>query len=154
MATTPYATRADLERTLSKKVVDQIFDDDSSGEGDEDPIDQLMVEATSRVNMYLAELYRIPVADSAGNVPDAVRFLTIDVAAALAEMRHPEYVRSNGEKRLADAVDILEKLRDGKIQLDSELLPPAHNAVAYARSGDANNPESKPKVFIDGMGDF
>ena len=149
-----YAVRADLENAIGKQAVDQIFDDDNDGGGDEDPIEQLLSEATSYVNSFLGQLYALPVRDSAGNTPPLVRFLTIDVAAGLAYERHSEYVRATGKDRLARALDMLTRLRRGEIELDSELLPAPRNETAIARSGDPAAPDVPPKVFADGMGDW
>jgi len=150
-----YAVRADLELAIGVETVTQIFDDDSSGSGDADPITQLLLEASSYVDAHLEQLYEIPIADSNGNVPNLVKFLTLDVAAGLAFNRHPEFVRVTAKDRLDRAMKLLERLRKGDIGLDSELLPVPRNEISTARSGDATSPTYNPLIFSYGkMGDF
>lgn len=145
-----YITRTDLENAMGAGVVLQVFDDQNTGQVNAAAIDLLIVEADARVNSYLRQLYVIPL----DPVPDLVKSITLDVAVAIAQGRHPEYIRADGVALMKRAEDDLAKLRSGTIKLDSMTLPTPRNAIITVGSGIAATPAPLPKVFGDGMGDF
>ena len=145
-----YITRTDLENAMGAGVVAQIFDDGNTGAVNDDAIALLITEAEARVNSFLRQLYVIPLSP----VPDLVKSIALDVATAIAQGRHPEYIRADGEKLMARAEADLEKLRMGTIKVDSVTLPTPRNAIISVGSGIAASPAPEPKKFGDGMGDF
>lgn len=145
----PYATAADLALAMGPEVVRAIFDDDLSGTADDSPIAYILAEAQSRVDSYLRQLYAIPL----DPVPNVVRSITIDVAIALAQKRHPEVVRADGDALMKRAIEDLQRIRSGEMKLDSMTLPTPKNAQVLYSSGMAANPTPAPR-FFDNMGDF
>jgi phage gp36-like protein len=146
----PYATAEDLELAMGSQVVRAIFDDDLSGTADDSPITYILAEAQSRVDGYLRQLYVIPL----DPVPNLVRSITVDVAIALAQKRHPEVVRADGDGLMKRAIEDLQRIRSGEMKLDSMTLPTPRNATITVGSGIAATPAPLPKVFGDDMGDF
>jgi phage gp36-like protein len=145
-----YITRTDLENAMGAGVVLQIFDDLNTGSVNDDAVTLLITEAEARVNSFLRQLYIIPLSP----VPDLVRSIALDVATAIAQARHPELVRADGEKLMKRAEADLDKLRAGTIKVDSMTLPTPRNAIITVGSGIAATPAPLPKVFGDDMGDF
>lgn len=117
----PYITKADIENRLSKKVVVQIYDDDSDGRADADPIALLCADASSKVAGYLRPNYDLTVV--ASTPPHEVIRLALDVAVAYAAQRFPSYVKRDWEKLMKCAEGDLENLRNGTTRLDVVASP-------------------------------
>jgi phage gp36-like protein len=145
-----YITRTDLENAVGAGTVAAIFDDATTGTANDAAISLVIAEAESRVNSFLRQLYVIPLSP----VPDLVKSIAIDVATALMQSRHPEYLRVDGERLMNRAEADLMKLRDGTIKVDSQTLPTPANARVIVGSGIAASPAPEPKKFGDGMGDW
>lgn len=145
----PYATADDLALAMGPEVVRAIFDDDLSGTADDSPVAYILAEAQSRVDGYLRQLYVIPL----DPVPNLVRSITIDVAIALAQKRHPEVVRADGDGLMKRAIEDLQRIRSGEMKLDSMTLATPQNAQVLYSNGMAANRAPQAR-FFDDMGDF
>jgi phage gp36-like protein len=147
-----YVTPDELKDALGAHVVRALYDDDNSGEPDAAPIASAIRRATSKVNAYLRRLYVLPIAEP---IPDIIKSITLDLTIAYAQLRHPEVVRVDGEKLIKAAEADLERLRDGKIELDIPTLPKALNEQIELRRGPLGAAgEPSPPVFTRGIGDF
>lgn len=153
MANTPLFTQAQLEARISKLTVQRIYDDDNDGTADNDPIAGLVRDASSKVYSYLGPIYDVALIDPAQQ--DEVVRLGLDVAQAMAAQRHPEYVRIDGYKMMAQAESDLKNLRKNLTNLGIKTPPePAANTGGDVESGDPCDPCPQPHVFLDGTGDF
>jgi phage gp36-like protein len=151
-------TKDQFERRLSPSVMVRIYDDNNDGNADYDPILQILEDASSKVDSYLAPLGVLPLTEP---YPNEVLRLELDVAMAYAAQRHPEAVTSYSWKDLMEQAEKdLCRLRDGKTMLGKYPLspdPPANHggevfnntqsAIAAAEVGQTSG-------FWDDLGDF
>lgn len=123
-----FITKAQFENRLGAKKVKRIYDDNSDGNADTDPINQLRGDASSKVRSYLDPMGIMTTLEAMFDqdtgelldgkvVPDEVVRLTLDVAVALAAQRHPEVMRQDWIALMKQVESDLCKLRDGKTSL-------------------------------------
>lgn len=151
--------KADLENRLSAAVVRQIYDDNSDGTADNDPIAQVIADAISEFYDWLTPVYGAP---PWATVPDGARRLQLDFAVAFAAMRHPEYVRRDGAALLELAYKQVELHRIGKKSFGIGTPPePAANQGGLVWNGGNDTSVLPRRTFLDGgaddeggMGDF
>lgn len=148
-----------LERRLSPKSLKRIYDDNHTGNSDNDAVEQLLEDAEAKVNSYLAPLGLLPFA--VGQVPREVTRLDLDVAVAYAAQRHPEAnIGLDWIKLMEQAEKDLCRLRDGKTMLgESPPDPAANHGGAIFDSTTSGGASSTSTVCRDGgfwekMGDF
>jgi phage gp36-like protein len=153
------ATRKQFENRVSPSLMARILDDDNDGIADYDPVAQLLEDASSKVDSYLAPLGVLPLT---APYPNEVIRLELDIAMAYAIQRHPEAATShNWEKLMEQAEKDLCRLRKGETMLGtapSTPDPPANHggavynntaaAVAAAEAGE------DPSAFWDDTGDW
>lgn len=123
-----FFTKAQLENRIGKKKVKRLYDDNSDGVADTDPVNQLRADASSKVRSYLEPLGLMPgfealVNQTTGELetgkafPDEITRLALDVAVALACQRHPEVMRQDWTVLMRQADLDLKNLRDGRTTL-------------------------------------
>jgi hypothetical protein len=153
---TPFITKAQLEKRLSSIIVKRIYDDDNDGVADTDPLDQLCMDASSKVRGKLGPVYNPDLLDSA--TVDEIRRITLDQAHAMAAQRFPEVLRIDGFRLMEQADKDLKALRIGDANLGVNGSPePAANVGGTVTSGDINDPdypEPKEHFALDGTGSF
>lgn len=114
-----------LENRLSKGTVRRIFDDNNDGTADNDVITQLLEDASSKVDSYLAGVFELPLAQP---YPHEVLRLELDVAVAMAAQRFPETLRMMDAKVLMEMAEKdLDRLRTGKTKLGVAPPDPGKN---------------------------
>lgn len=151
-------TQEDLEHRLSAAVVRQIFDDDSDGTADEDPVARLLADAISEFYDWLTPVYGAPPWPT---VPEGAKRLQLDFAVAYAAMRHPEYVRRDAKALLEHVHNQIKLHREGLKSFGIATAPePAANQGGFVWDGGPDTSEP-PKTFFlpgangcGGMGDF
>lgn len=147
----PQVTQKQLEDRLSKTTVRRILDDDNDGSADTDPVTALLRDAMSKVCSYLGPIFDLDLIDPAQQ-PEVLR-LTLDVAQAMAAQRHPEYMRVDGYKMMAQAEKDLRLLREGMTNLATKAPPePAANQGVKFNSGNPLEPDKFPARFSDNWG--
>ncbi len=136
MTTSAYFAKADLEDRISVKSVARLFDDNVDGTADITALARLVADASSKVDSYLRNLYTLPLT---APYPNEVIRLALDVAVAYCAQRHPEVVRKDWEKLMAQAEADLDRLRKGVTRLDvvSTPEPAANHGAAVIH----NNPD-------------
>lgn len=158
MAHDPYFTKAELEARVGARTVQRILDDDNDGDADDDPIERIRLDATSKVDGVLRSKYRDwPFT----TVPNEVKRLALDVGVAMLYIRHPEYARSDGIALMELADRDLKLVTIGERSTDAEGSPePAANHGGYVWDGGPSTVVA-PKAFFlpgangcGGMGDF
>jgi hypothetical protein len=166
-----FFTKAQLEARMSAKKVKRIFDDNSDGNADTNPVNQLRADASSKVRSYLepmgtfGELVALFDQDtgellSGKIVPEEVLRLSLDAAVALACQRHPEVMRQDWEKLMAQVDKDLARLRDGKTSLGGgtqggEVTPETTLQGAVAVFADNGNDEEEDRTGRwDDTGDY
>lgn len=154
----PFITTTQLENRLSRTVVKQIFDDDNDGVADLAPLEQLCKDASSKLSSWLGPIYPLDAlrAMTADELPDEIVRLSLDVAQAMMAQRHPEYRRVDPFELMKQAERDCERLRKNETNLGTTASPPepAANTGGQFESGTEDDPESRPKFFLDGTGDF
>jgi phage gp36-like protein len=147
------ATVEQLENRLSAAVVARLFDDDNDGTADSGPLAQLLLDAASKVDSYLAPLGMLPLS---APYPNEIIRLELDIAQAYAAQRFPETVRVDWEKLMAQAEKDLDRLRMGKTMLGQSPPDPGANqgATAIADNADHDFATDGSVRRWDDMGDF
>lgn len=133
-----YATKKQLENRISADAVQRIYDDNNDGDADNDPINDLLFDATAKVDSYLSAVISTPVGKvgSPAEYPREVIRMTLDVAEAYAAKRHPEVVARDWEKLMKAAESDLKNYREGKTKLGSTPADPAANHGATVGADD------------------
>ena len=167
-----FFTKAQLEARLSKKKVKRIYDDNSDGTADTDPVNQLRADASSKVRSYLEPLGIMASLEALFNqttgellsgkvLPDEIVRLALDVGVALAAQRHPEVMRQDWTLLMKQADADLCKLRDGKTSLGggtqgSVATPQSEiqGSVVGRPSREDDPDDSRPAQQWGDMGDF
>jgi hypothetical protein len=156
MAVTPppasLITREQLEARVSKTVLDRVLDDSGSGEADNDAVQQLLFDASSKVRGKIGPIVNLNELDPA-TASEVVR-ISLDVATAYLALRHPELLRRDGFKILELAEKELCDIRLGKADFGTESGPELQNHGVPVVTGNPDNPNCFPKRFSDGWGDF
>lgn len=167
-----FFTKAQFEARLSAKKVKRIYDDNSDGVADVDPVNQLRADATSKVRSYiepmgimttLLPLFNQTTGEVLTNsvLPDEIIRLSLDVGVALAAQRHPEVMRQDWRLLMEQCDKDLARLRDGKTSLGGGTqggvaTPPTEiqGATATFPADTAGTAEADRTSVFGKMGDF
>lgn len=114
----PLITQAQLEARLSSDAVSRIYDDNSDGVADSEPLLQLRKDASSKVRSKLGPSVNVDNLDPATH--DEVVRITLDVAHAMAAQRFPEVLRIDGFALMRQAEKDLSEIRTGEADLGTE----------------------------------
>lgn len=148
-----YATRRDFEKRLGASTVARLYDELNSGNADDDSVTALLLDASAKVDSYLAPLGMLPLTEP---YPREVTRLTLDVAQAYAYQRYPESVHGDWEKLMKQAEADLCKLRDGKTMLGTNPVapdPPANHGGEVFSNVVGSDEAETPSPWDD-FGDF
>lgn len=121
-------TKKQLEDRISSKKVKRLYDDNSDGNADQDPVNQLRADASSKVRSFLEPmgimtsivlLFDQTTGELLPNkvVPEEIVRLSLDVGVALAAQRHPEVMRQDWTLLMKQCDTDLGNLRSGKTSL-------------------------------------
>lgn len=120
-----FFTQAELETRLSVSVVRRIYDDNNDGTADTTVVDRLREDATSWVSSRLIPTYGLSMLTyDSTTVPNEVKRIALDVAAAYAAQRHPEAVTLDWEKLLKQAKEDIAEHAAAKRHADSSTVRP------------------------------
>jgi len=151
-----YIVQADIEARVSAQVLRQCLDDNNDATADVANVARLIADAESYVEGFLRKEYDLTAIRALGVAcPNEIKRLCLDVATAYLVDRWPDYVRVDGTKLMDRARRDLMDLSAGKTRLDVVGSPePAANNGGVVRSGNPDDTEVVPHIFIDSMGDF
>jgi hypothetical protein len=150
-------TRAQLENRISPKKVKRLYDDNSDGSADTDPVNQLRADASSKVRSYLEPMGIMPALEALFDqgsgellankvLPDEIVRLALDVAVAMACQRHPEVMRQDWSLLMKQADADLSKLRDGKTSLGGGTQGGASTPETGLHGGAVGVPGADPEA--------
>jgi phage gp36-like protein len=158
----PYCASADIEKRLPTKIILKLCDDEdlvTDFDGTlaaaivENPaidtrISDAIEEADSEVNIYLRKRFAPPVEDSAGNTPDSVKKLSIDLSIYYLHMRRQSEMDAPPQvlRRYERSIAILEGINKGTIDLGVEPQPTKSEAI-QAESIDASDVVTTDRLF-------
>jgi hypothetical protein len=149
----PLITKKQLENRLSAIIVKRIYDDNNDGSADSDPLNQLLLDASSKFRGALGTIYDIDTFDQ--NTLDEVVRISLDIAQAYAAQRHSEIVRVDGFKLMQQAEKDIEKIRAGLSNLGTKGPPePAANQGGIVTEDPNLAEDESPHFALDGTGDF
>lgn len=156
-----YVTIADAEGRISSRVLVAIFNDEGDGSlsaAEEDVVEDFISDAESEVEQVVQATYGpggLAWLQALGtNAPRAVKRLVLDIFEVRAYRRHPEYVRAEWLEREKCVERSLKELRLRDVQLPHASEPEAQNEGGVVLSGDPDDTDPRPHVFLDGTGDF
>lgn len=166
-ATGAYITQADCERRMTQDIIVNIFDDDGDGSledggddaNEETALEECILDAESEFEQAFQKTYGnsgltwLRALDAA-DIPRSVKRICLDLFEVRAMRRHPQYIRSEWIKREEKVHRDLEQLRVRERELADTNEPEAQNEGGEVRSGDADYPTPKAKVFLNGTGAF
>jgi hypothetical protein len=128
----------------------RLYDDNNDGIADANAVTQLIRDGSAKVLGYIGPVYNVDLIDPLSQA-EVVR-LTLDVCQAYAAQRHPEILRVEGYKMMAQAEKDLKQLREGLTNLGITGVPePAANQGARVLSGNPNSSDFTPR-FSDNWG--
>lgn len=108
-----YATQSDLLLRVTDQELQQLTDDDRSGQVDQDIVNGVLDEASAIVDSYCRTRYAVPLQQST----DATR-VTRDVAVYLLFSRRPQKMQETVKDRYEEAIALLKDVSTGKASLD------------------------------------
>jgi phage gp36-like protein len=129
-----YASAADLGKILSTRLQIDLTDDADLGVVDSDKIDNALEAADAEINVYLGERYSLPLTDDHA----ILKKIAADIAVVnLYSLRQGP--PDNWQTRYDNDIDMLEKIRDGKLSL----------GIADPETGSSDSAEisSEPRIF-------
>ena len=134
----PYATKDDLvPRRLSEAELAQLTSDDGKGETNTDVVDQVLAEASGKIDSYCRQRYAVPLQQS-----EQVKGLCLDLAVALLFQRKRREMATIANAHDA-AIAFLKDVAAGKAALDQ----PAGAQPQHAQGGAVES--DKKQVFDD-----
>lgn len=113
-----YITQSDLEAALPPQTLVQLTDDDGDGVADSYVVSSIIEDAEAEVDGYLVGQYPTEL-----GVDRLVKLSCKEIAMAFLFRRHPEYVRSYGERERADSLYKRALERLDRIQNAEQSLP-------------------------------
>lgn len=138
---------------LGQSVVTKIYDDNDDGNPDDAPLDQLAADAASKVRGALGAVY--PAAMLVTGPATELRRIALDIAHAMAAIRHPGFIKVDGIAMMKIAKDDLNAVRLTMANLGTDESPePAANNGGDVLSGDPNDPCPKDQFALNGTGFF
>lgn len=146
----PLFTKKQLEDRLSATVVRRIYDDNNDGTADTDPIEQLRLDASSKVRGKLGPVYNPELL--LGALADELVRIGLDQAVAMAAQRFPEVMRKDWEKLMTQADKDLSELRKGIANLGVNTSPEPAANVGGEVIADDQLLEDEPQQFWTGDG--
>ena len=146
-----YATKVQLERRLGHAVVASLFDENNTGGADNETVDDVLADASAKVDSYLAPLGVLPIAVP---YPREIVRLTLDVASSYAVQRHPEATHLDWEKLMAQAEKDLDRLRMGKTMIGVTPPDPAANHGGEVYNNVVTQEDAETPSPWDDLGDF
>jgi hypothetical protein len=117
----PLITRGQLESRVSAVVLDRVLDDSGSGAAENDAVERILLDASSKVRGRIGPLTDLNKLDPVKQT-ELVR-IGLDIATAYLALRHPEIMKRDGFKLLEQAEKELEAIHIGKADLATEEDP-------------------------------
>lgn len=112
-------TNNDIEERVDNATLLQLADDDGNGVADTGIVDEARLAAEGEVNSRLATRYQTPIDLVAHpDLADLLASFALDLAEYRLRLRRPP-VSEDARRRYDHAVDWLDKVADGRIQLPS-----------------------------------
>jgi phage gp36-like protein len=124
-----YATQDDLQLRVTDQELQQLTDDNRTGQIDADIVSGVLDEASAIVDSYCRTRYVVPLQQST----DATR-VTRDVAIYLLYSRRPQKMQDTVRQRYEDALALLKDVSMGKASLDQPVNAPAPQTPASGGS--------------------
>lgn len=148
-----FITLAQLTARVSESVMLRVLDDNDDGAVDTKVVEQLLVDATSKVRSHIGTIYELShIAEPA--VQEEVVRLTLDVAQAMLAIRFPEAVRVDGYKMMEYADRELKKLREQFTNLGTKAAPEPAATVGGEVGHTATDPDIPCPLFVNGISGF
>ena len=123
-----YTTNTDIQTRLGSALYIQLTDDSGTGSADSAKADDARIAAESEIDSYLATRFRVPLdLSTEPDVQSAIKSAVIDLAIYRLHCRKPP-VPADVTRRRIEAIDWLQRIADGDIQLPAT-LPPADNTA-------------------------
>lgn len=130
-----YSSQTDLTTEIAEATVRELTDDSNTGAIDSDKVARAIANADAVIDAHVRVHYSVPIAPP---IPALIRKLSIDLAtfnlysrrAALFDI--PNWI----DTRQKDAMRMLEKIREGKMDLGIEPPPAISSAAVASASGD------------------
>lgn len=123
-----YITNADIQERLGNATYVQLADDDADGSADVGVVNEARSGAEGEVNSYLARRYLVPInLITHPDLADLLASIALDLAEHRLRARRPP-VSEDARLRRSQAVDWLERVADGRVDLPSA-TPVASNTT-------------------------
>ncbi len=149
-----YVTTKNFEDKIGRELVVAILDDNNDGSPDAGPVLRLLLDAVAYVESFMrAAGYDLEKARAASPPPSDVVRLVLERAHAMANIRHPEIVRYDGEKALLRVERECLMIQKKIMRLDLNLTDAAPAGVG-GRVGRIGMSATAPSPMFADLGDF
>ncbi len=114
-----YCTLTDIKKSIPEETLVQLTDDENAGVVNQARIDEAVEGADGEIDSYLSAQYSVPVEP----VPRVVNKLSVDIAVYNLYGRRVEKIPEVRETRYRNAVRLLEKIAEGKVNIGEAAEP-------------------------------
>ena len=116
-----YCTLSDINKLLPQEVLIRLTDDDMSGSVDDDVVTESIDSASDEMDVYLGSRYELPITETV----DILIKLNVDIAIYNLYSRVKDSIPETRNERYKNAIRMLEKIADGKIDIIPKPDPPS-----------------------------
>jgi phage gp36-like protein len=108
-----YATKPDLEKRLGSDTLVSLADDNRDGVADDDVVNAVLNQASSKIDLYLSSRYAVPLT----YVPSIIMEICVSLAVPLLFVRKREQISKEHIDFHEAAANMLYSLKTGEISL-------------------------------------
>lgn len=111
-----YTSLSEIQNAIDADVLQQLTDDDDTGNTNDGIVQAAIDEASEEINLYLRERYALPFEET----PKIIRQLCNTITVYYLYLRRHDVPEKN-EQAYKNAIKILDKLSTGKVSLNKKL---------------------------------
>jgi phage gp36-like protein len=125
-----YATKSDLEKRLGADILVSLADDNRDGVADDDIINAVLNQASSRMDLFLCGRYAVPLT----YVPSIITETCVSLAVPLLFVRRREEITKEHVSLQEAADNMLNSLKSGEISLFGLICRTLAESTTHAKS--------------------
>lgn len=110
----PYCTTNDILERFPEQTLISLTDDDGSGTVNQQRVDAAISDASSLMDLYLAERYSLPLSE----IPEPLKKIAVDISLYfIYSGRFDDEIPDNIRTRYKEALTVLQKINEGALIL-------------------------------------
>jgi phage gp36-like protein len=108
-----YCTLSDIKKVLPEKALVSLTDDEGLGQINASRVDEAISQADGEIDAYIGSRYSVPLS----SVPAVIRRCSCDITIYILYKRYEEDIPETREMSYKDAIRVLTRIADGKMEL-------------------------------------